>query len=203
VVPSRTRALRGRPELLAIPFIAIWAIINIPAWSWFGDRSIVETVAGWTEDLFASRSTPIYPLTILLACASFLFASVLLQRRFKLSWGRSILVGSTFPFSFVSFFEALWQNTGLIARPGLFNTPPVGEVLILSWVLVGSSSLPFWKLTRNGLLTLGSLVFVWIVWVAVGYPQWFEGSVLGLSLNLLLKFQFFLLFVVLLLAGEP
>src|SRR5438128_2391497 len=159
MVPSRT--LRAKPELLAIPFYAIWAIINIPAWPWFGDRSIVETVAGWTGDLFVGRSTPIYPLTFLLACASFLFASILLHRRFKLSWGRAILVGSTFPFSFVSFFEALWQNTGLIARPGLFNTPLLGEVLIISWVLVGSSSLPFWKVTRNGLLILGSLVFVW------------------------------------------
>src|SRR5438132_9179703 len=128
---ARMQALRGKPELLAIPFYAVWAIINIPTWPWFGDRSIIATVGGWTEDLFVSRSTPVYPVTLLLACVSFLFASILLHRRFNLIWSRSILVGSTFPFGFVSLFEAFWQNTGLVARPGLFNTPPVGEVLIL------------------------------------------------------------------------
>lgn len=73
-------------------------------------------------------------------------------------------------------------------RPASFSTPLAGEALILSWVLVGLSSVSFWKATHNGLLVLGTLLLVWFVWVTVGYPQWFEGSVLGLSLNALLKF---------------
>ena len=201
-MPAWMHLLRKKPELLAIPFYSIWAIVNIPAWHWLGNRSIAWTVASWTGGLLAGRSTPIYPLTFLLACISFVFASVFLHRRSNLSWSRSILVGSAFPFNFVSFFEALWQNAGLVVRPDVFSTPLVGEVLIFSWVLVGLSSVPFWKVTRRGFLILGSLLVVWFVWIAVGYPQWFEGSVVGLSLNLLLKFQFFLLFVFLLVGRQ-
>ena len=42
---ARMQTQRGKPELLAIPFYAVWAIINIPTWPWFGDRSIIATVA--------------------------------------------------------------------------------------------------------------------------------------------------------------
>jgi hypothetical protein len=190
--------LQRKPELLAIPFYVFWGIINVFPWPWLNGRSVISIASGWTTDFLTGHSTPIYPLTFILAWVSFGFATLALHRSVGLSLGKSFLLGSTFPFCFVSVFEIVWQNVGIVMRPTLFHTDVFGELLLLSWALVGLSSIQFWKMTRKGALVVASILITLTLWIGFGYPQWFEGGGIALALNLLLKFQFFILFMILL-----
>lgn len=170
----------------------------MPPWPSVGSVSIVGVMLDWIGNLLRGKSTPIFPVTVILSVLSFALAIVGLRKHHNLSRARSAFIGSTFPFCFVALYEEAWQNTGLLARPSIFTLSIPGELVLLSWVAVGLSTIEYWKWTSRSLILVATIAGLWMLWLVLGYPQWFEGSYVALAINLVTKFQFFLLFVFLL-----
>jgi len=62
--------------------------------------------------------------------------------------------------------------------------------------------MPFWNSNRYFLSLISIYVVGWSIWVFIGYPQFYEGSLPALFLNVLLKIVSFLIFIALLENGS-
>lgn len=199
-----TRVWTPRNSLsIFIPTIAIWAVIDIPPYPWFGGQSVLYTMIQWsTLGLLDGTSNPIFPFTLATAIVSFLLALAWLSEA-GLGKIRSLLLAISFPFAFTSSFELVWQNAFLIVRPGPFKGTLLADVLFGSWLLLGLSTIGYWQITRKFYIALISLMAGFGGWFAAGYPQIFIPSELWLAfpLNIATKILFASVFLVLLYDG--
>ncbi|MFI5419569.1 MAG: hypothetical protein ACHQ1H_01235 [Nitrososphaerales archaeon] len=206
---SETRAnkkfhqtLIEKPEFLFLPTLAIWLFVNVPPWQIFDGQSLalfmVRTglLMGPTS---GSVQSEIFPLTYFLAWASIVIALYLLKTKVKLNWVRALILSVTFPFAFVAFFEEIWQNLWIVRD----LPPPISnEIWMASWVVLGCSTIQFWKFSKKSLIVLLVLILGFGTWAASGYQQLSETNNLLIPiLNWITKSGTFLLFAFLLYDG--
>ena len=131
---------------------------------------------------------PLFPLTFSLAISSFLLSLYWFRREalFAIPYAAGI------PFLWVIFFEILWQNS--FALFGTFTDNLTSEVILFSWLLIGTISFPTWTMDR---LTLISFLFFsagWTAWILIGYPQ--MPSFPGYLFNFMLKIGAFIVIMI-------
>lgn len=142
---------------------------------------------------FRSAISPIsqdtlFPLTYSLAIFSFL-VSLYWERKAGLM---AIPYAMGIPFLWVIFFEILWQNSFVLF--GTFTDNLTSEVILFSWLLIGTISFPTWTMDR---LTLISFLFFsagWTAWILIGYPQ--MPSLPGYLFNFMLKIGAFIVIMI-------
>ncbi len=165
-----------RPLSIFIPALAIWAVIDIPAYPWFRGESVLYTMLYWSSlGLLNGTSNSVFPFTLLSAIISFLLSFAWLHEA-GLDRIRALLLGASFPFAFTSAFEFVWQNAFIVVRPSLFRGTLAGDILMASWLFLGFSTVHYWEVTRRFILGLAFLVVSFEAWFAVGYPQIFIAS---------------------------
>jgi hypothetical protein len=84
---------------------------------------------------------------------------------------KRILLAATSPLAFLATFEIVYQHLFLVADAANFRTDLDGEIVLGSWLLLGLTTLPHWKLTKKALAVLGLLAIAFGVWLLLGYPQ--------------------------------
>ncbi len=131
----------------------------------------------------------LFPLTYFLSVFSFLISLYWFRYDGILSIPLSIGV----PFLWVTFFEVLWQNSFLLT--GKFSDNLNSELILLSWLLMGSISFPKWKKDRVTISAFIAFSIGWIAWLGMGYPQ--MPSFLGYLFNISLKIGAFALIIIL------
>ncbi len=132
---------------------------------------------------------PLFPLTYSLAISSFLLSLYWSRHEGLLALPYAIGV----PFLWVIFFEILWQNSFVLF--GTFTDNLTSEVILLSWLLLGTISFPTWITDKFTIISFLLFSMGWIAWVLIGYPQ--MPSMLGYIFNFLLKIGAFLVIMVL------
>ncbi|MFI5419663.1 MAG: hypothetical protein ACHQ1H_01710 [Nitrososphaerales archaeon] len=196
--------LRRKPELLILPFLSFWLIVNVPPWPMYGG-SILVLVARWgTVGAVSGSTNSIFPLTYGLALFIFIFFYFRFRKNVGFDRKRSLLLSATIPFGFVAFFETVYQELFFVVRPQLFHTPPSGQLLLASWILLSLSTVPFWKITKKFYLVIAVDISGFLIWLALGYPQIFETgplTIYALILNIVTKFTFALTYIVLIYDG--
>jgi len=168
----------------------------------FGGLSIAALVVGWSMHI--SSQNQIFPLTLAAACFTFVFSLIRFRTNLKMSWLWALVLALSTPFAFTATFEAAYQNLAYFVRPSIFHTPLAGEIILASWVLLGLSSFPFWKASKNFYLLLIVDAFGFGAWAIIGYPQISEQSQLlpfAIALNVVTKLTFALTFIALIYEG--
>ncbi|MFI5420756.1 MAG: hypothetical protein ACHQ1H_07280 [Nitrososphaerales archaeon] len=195
---------RRKPEQLIIPFLSFWLIVNVPPWPMYGG-SILVLVARWgTVGVLSGSTNSIFPITYALAIFIFFFFYFRFRKNVGLDRKRSLLLSATIPFGFVAFFETVYQELFSAVRPQLFHTPPSGQLLLASWILLSLSTVPYWKLTRKFYPVIAVDIGGFLIWLALGYPQIYETgppTVYALILNIVTKCSFALTYIVLIFDG--
>jgi hypothetical protein len=195
---------RQKPELLIIPLLSFWLIVNVPNWPMF-NGSIIVLLANWgTIGAISGSTNSIFPLTYSLAVFSFIFFLLRFRKNLNLGWKRSILLSATIPFGFAAFFETVYQEVFAVVRPKDFHIPLSGQLLLASWIILGLSTLQYWRITRKFYAVITVDVVLFLIWMGIGYPQIYEtgpNTVYALILNILTKFTFALTFAVLIYEG--
>jgi len=191
-----------RPELLSVPTLIIWLIVNVPRWEIFSGQSLallLVRIGLLMGPTFNSTQIEIFPLTYVLAWTSIIIALFLFRSKVRLNWIRTLILSFSFPFAFIAFFEEIWQN--LWTARGL--PPPLSnEIWMLSWLIFGFSTIQFWRFSKKSLLALFVIAIGFGFWVITGYQQLAEtGSLLVPLLNWATKLVTFVLFAFLLLDG--
>ena len=203
-IHERLATLRQKPELLAIPLLAFWCLINVPSWPMY-NGSILVLIARWGTVGFMNGSTnSIFPLTYALSIGSFVYFLFRFRKNMNLDWKRSFLLSATIPFGLVALFEIAYQEVFALVRPNVFQIPLAGQLLLASWILLGLATSPFWKLTKKFYYLVAIDFSLFLIWVAIGYPQIYEAGPLApdaFLLNFLTKFTFALTFLVLIFDG--
>jgi hypothetical protein len=202
VSPSKLGELRKKSNLLPFVAITFWLIVNVPPWPMYG-TSIVLLILSWGTVRIASTNS-IFPLTYLAAFFTVFFALTRFRLNLRLSWLKSLALALTTPFAFTATFETVYQNLSFFARPAIFETNAPGELLLASWILLGFSSLFYWRPSKKFFGILAVDVAGFALWAAVGYPQIFEINQmtnLAYAFNILTKLSFALTFIILIYDG--
>jgi hypothetical protein len=196
--------LRRRPELLILPLLSFWLIVNVPPWPMF-NGSILFLIARWgTVGILSGSTNSVFPLTYAVAIIIFIFFFTRFRKNTSLGWKRSFLLSVTIPFGFVAFFETLYQAVFSFVRPEIFHIPLSGQLLLTSWLLLGLSTMPYWKITKKFYLLVVLDIVGFLIWVGIGYPQIYEIgplSIYALVLNYVTKFTVALTYAVLIFDG--
>ncbi|MHB1707888.1 MAG: hypothetical protein ACYCT2_00220 [Thermoplasmataceae archaeon] len=131
---------------------------------------------------------PLFPLTFSLAISSFLLSLCWYRREglFALPYAAGV------PFLWVIFFEILWQNS--FALVGTFSDNLTSEVILFSWLLIGTISFPTWTMDRLTLISFLLFSAGWMAWILIDYPQ--MPSLPGYFFNFLLKIGAFLVIII-------
>jgi hypothetical protein len=193
--------LRRRPELVVGPALGFWLLANCLPIT-FGQPFVIGVFG---EATFHHTPGNVFPITY--ACALLLFGFALYALG-GLSWPRRILVAVAFPFAFTHFYEVPYDLIAYWVWYPLYDWAlwPITLFLNASWLILGASTFPFWKLDRRaGVVLAGFLASfaVWWIWFLpflppIAPPQNPEGSGYILS-----KVILALLFACLLWAGRP
>ncbi len=198
--------LSKRPSTVFIPALAFWLALNVPPWPWSkGTDSILRIMVSWsTIGLVQGTDNSVFPFTLGSAIISFIFAFSRLNRvRLTRMW--RFLLASSFPFAFTGAFEFIYRNSFLLVRPEAFGASPLEEVLSLSWIFLGISTVHYWRAGRFFYPVFASLIVCFGIWLVVGYPQIYDTTGVYLwyafPLNVATKILFALLFIVLLYEG--
>lgn len=174
------------------PAWVAWLLINCLPIT-FG-RPFILSVVGTA--LGTGSAGQAFPLTYGLAVALFVYALLVLPRHLNLP--RRFLVAAAVPFAFTHLYEVPYDLIGRLVWPSdyAWATWPIVVLLNLSWLALGLSTLPFWRLRWRGAVVLTAVVasfaawWIWFVpsWLAVDPPLNPEGSGYMLSKTLLALF---------------
>lgn len=126
------------------------------------------------------RQNTLFPLTYFLAILSLFISLYWFRGDGILSIPNSIGV----PFLWVTIFEVLWQNSFILT--GKFGDDVSSELILLSWLLMGTISFPKWETDTRTRLTFLVFIIGWVAWLATGYSQMpsIEGYVFNISLKI-------------------
>lgn len=152
------RKLQRNLMVFAVTF-GVWIVVNVT-------YGIVPTVIGWVLAPWTGANS-VLPVSIFWSVTVFVYSY------FRLSGDvvQRILLAATSPFAFLAAFEIVYQHLFLVADPANFRTDLEGEIVLGSWLLLGLTTLPHWKLTKKALSVLGLLAIAFGVWLLLGYPQ--------------------------------
>ena len=131
---------------------------------------------------------PLFPLTFSLAISSFLLSLYWYWHEGPFALPYAVGV----PFLWVIFFEILWQNSFAIF--GTFTDNLTSEVILFSWLLIGTISFPTWTMDRLTLISFILFSAGWIAWILIDYPQ--MPSFPGYFFNFLLKIGAFIVIMI-------
>ncbi|MCI4336892.1 MAG: hypothetical protein L3K17_06835 [Thermoplasmata archaeon] len=159
--------LRRRPEFIVGPAWIAWLLINgLPIT--FGQPfilSVVQTAIG------RGSAGQAFPITYALAIAVFGFALVVLP---GLNVPRRLLVAAAVPFAFTHLYEVPYDLVGRLVWPAYYAwaTWPIVLLLNLSWLALGLSTAPFWRLRWKGMIVLASVIVTFAIWWIWFFPPW-------------------------------
>jgi len=112
---------------------------------------------------------PVFPYTWASALGLFAYGIWLFHWRYRVDWTRAIVYSLGLCFAATSLFEIVWQNVG--AGQGVGNQFLEGQVINLSSIAFGLSSLRFWRFNVPVLAASNLYWMGWLLWLADGYPQ--------------------------------
>ena len=87
---GRLAKFRQKPELLVVPFLSFWLIINVPNWPMYNGSIAVLVVRWGTIDIINGSTNSIFPLTYALAVLVFVFFLLRFRKNIQLGWKRSV-----------------------------------------------------------------------------------------------------------------
>jgi hypothetical protein len=142
---------------------------------------------------------PVFPVTYACAIGIVLYGLVLFRRRYRLDYVRCVVYSLGLGLAATSLFEIIWQNIGSTA--GVGNQGYWTELLNLSAIALAFCSVRYWSAARPVLLFIIAYLTGWILWVAIGYPQWYNldptKSHIAFVFNIALKIASFVLMALL------
>jgi len=145
---------------------------------------------------FQRHVNPVFPYTWGSALGLFAYAIWLFRGRYRADWVRSVVYSLGLCFAATSLFEIVWQNVG--AGQGIGNQLLEGEIINLSAIAFGLSSVRFWRLNVPVLAAFNLYWMVWLLWLADGYPQTYNANsdlaLQATTFNVALKVASYLLF---------
>jgi len=191
------QAFRRRPELLFVPFAALWLLVNAAPWG-FGPGYIYSFYLAFT----GQKSDIIFPYTYAFAVTT--FGAILLMglRWTRLGAARTFLIAGTVPFAGPGLFEVIFQEAGAYFHPGLFigYAQPYVMFSYAIWVVLGLTGLGWWRLTWRWAVAVAYTGIGFLAWFAIGFPLVSTGSFAQLPwayfFNISLKASCFLVFVI-------
>lgn len=158
--------LRRRPEMIVGPALVAWLLVNgLPIT--FGRPFLVSLLQTAT---FRGNAGPLFPVTYGCAVALFGLALVVLT---ELKWPRRLLVALAFPFAFIQVYEIPYVLMGWHEWPQEYAWAVWPIVLLLngSWLALGVSTFPFWRLGPKGAVLLAAVVTTLVIWWVWYWPQ--------------------------------
>lgn len=171
----------------------IWIVVNVPPPPYgLGDfwGALASVTTGRVE-LFRGMPNMVFPYTYATAVLSFLVAFYVFWRRRRLPFSQSFFLAGTFPFAQTSSFEIMYNYNGLLVTPAKFAFPIATFLVIsigwFSWLLLGMSTVGYWRWSRASTVMVACIAVFWIAWDLAGFPQYFEGSSFGGLVNITLK----------------
>jgi hypothetical protein len=194
--------LRARPEILFVPFAAVWLLVNVAPWG-FGTGYLYSLYLAFT----LQKSNVILPFTYAFAVLTFAALLGAGLRWTRLGWGRSVIVAGTVPFAGPGLFEIVFQEAGAHVHPYLFvgYADPYVMFSYGTWVLLGLTPLGWWRLTWRWGVTVAYSAGGFLAWIALGMPLVTSGTFAQLPaaylLNITLKASFYLVFLLPVLEG--
>jgi hypothetical protein len=156
---------RQRPELVVGPALGFWILANCLPIT-FGKPfvlSFVQTALGH------GNAGQAFPITY--ACAVFLVLFAFALHR-EWSWPRRVLVSIAVPFAFIQLYEIPYDLLGHLVWPVDYAWAVWPLVLFLnaSWLVLGLSTVPFWRLRWKGALALSAFLGMFLAWWAWFFP---------------------------------
>ncbi|HYA70219.1 MAG TPA: hypothetical protein VEH28_02475, partial [Thermoplasmata archaeon] len=112
---------------------------------------------------------PVFPYTWASALGLFAYGIWLFHWRYRVDSVRAIVYSLGLCFAATSLFEIVWQNVGAGQEVG--NQFLEGQVINLSSIAFGLSSLRFWRINVPVLAASNLYWMGWLFWLADGYPQ--------------------------------
>ena len=189
--------LRSQPELLVLPALCAVVIINLVPIA-PGEQPLAPILS--IVSSFQRRGDPVLPFTILAVAVSFayVFSELRTLNRF-----RRLLVAVAFPLAFGMTFEWIYMFLGYV------HDPSSSSVLLWpAWwavagvdLFAGLTTFPYWRVKEGGLLAGLCVCALFGLWLGLGYPQWTDGSEIGLALNIVTKLAVAAFFLLLLRDG--
>ncbi len=180
-----------------VPTYTVWLLVNLAPL--FGSFSMLEILLGWAT--FTRQLNTLFPVTYALAIISFLFA----LWRLKGNPLQRLLLSLSFPFAFVQSFDTIYNKLGYLLHPKAFagTMNPAIILVEMSWLVLGLSTLTFWRLTKKSMAPLLLFLGGFILWAVLDYPSisGLQPVGVGLVLNIALKIDAAALFIVLLYDG--
>ena len=184
----------------------IWIFVNVPPYPYgLGDFwGALATATTGRVGIFRGMPNIVFPYTYATAILSFLIALYIFWRRRKLPFSQSFLFAGTFPFAQTSSFEIMYNYNGVLATPTKFAFSQATLLVIsigwFSWLLLGISTIGYWRWSRLSTVMVACIAVFWTAWDLVGFPQYFEGSSFGAVVNIALKLLYAGFFISLLIA---
>jgi hypothetical protein len=185
---------RQRPEYW---FIATVALAALTSFTNIGQAVLGPAVL---RRLTFVTPDPILPFTLGAAAVAVISVAAALKKWGRLDTLRTIVVAASVPIGAVGAFEIPFQLIRAQAYPAVAGGPvDYHPYLALSiWVLVGFTSVGYWKLTSRFFALLVGTFVGFLLWWSVGYPQVTSGVTaqveLGYLFNVPLKFAAFAIF---------
>ena len=183
--------------------VGLWAIVNVSLWSaggfslpqlWLYERTTGELFSG-----------PVAPFTILMTVVTIAFSVYVLKRVHEKRLLSSVLLAITVPFGGISLFEIVYLNFPFFVRPSIFNLPVASQVELVSWLVLGFSTVRYWRASRLFYLSVAVFCLGFLSWSAIGYPHVYETAnpfhEYALFLNVVTKISAFLIFLSLIHSG--
>jgi hypothetical protein len=182
------------PNLFLVASYALFLILGVMI---FPEYSLAMFYAG-TINL--GSQNVIFPLTYGMALFTVIFSFV----RFHAKHGilKTVFLSITTPFAFVASFELVWANTFLIT--GGYRFLALYYSIMAIWFLFGLSTMFYWRISTKFWATLLILIAVYTIWVVSGFHQIQSTGITyveAVGLNLITKFLFGLIFIVLIYDG--
>lgn len=157
--------LRRRPELTVGPALAVWLVANgLPIVS---GRPFLLSLVGTAT--FHGNAGNAFPVTYGLAVA--LFGFTLWVER-GLGWPRRLLVALAVPFAFTHLFEVPYELIAYSVWPEYYHWAlwPIVLFLNASWLVLGVSTFPYWRLRWKGIIALLAFLVTCAIWWVFFWP---------------------------------
>lgn len=184
--------------------VASWSLVNIVLWS-TGSFSLHQLLLYWatTGALFTGE---VAAVTITLIFITIGFSVYAFIWKHKKRWMTGVILSTTTPFAGLSLFEIVYLNLPFFVRPQIFNMPLADQLELTSWLILGFSSIRYWKLSASFYISAVAFCTGFLSWSIIGYPHIYETTnplvQSAVLLNIITKVAAFLIFLSLIYAGQ-
>ncbi len=152
-------------DWLFVPLVAQFLIVNVGIYPEYA-----RAVVGWGT--FQFRTNDIFPYTWGGSLLLFIFAIWVFNRKYRVDLIRTFVYSVALSFAATSLFELIYQNVGI--GQGIGNQFLEGQVINLSAIAFGFSSVRFWHFGRLNQSACSVYLGAWLLWLSFGYPQAYD-----------------------------